>query len=301
MNGQGGVMDDFSYQYYGASNRLREVKPVLRDTVYRAGPIRTNHKVYRNITLQGGAYAPVGSPVRLNAAQNILVSPDFRAASGADFYAHVLEDTEGTFLYDGMGNLVADQDQGIRIRWTPSGKIREVRSRVDSTVISYRYNATGQRVEKKVVKDNQTSLTRYVVDAGGNVMAVYRDTTAIEQYLYGSTRLGLYRRGVRQGARTLGARQYELSNHLGNVLAVITDKVGMLTDSTWAQVTSSSDYYPFGMEMPGRSFQSGSGYRYGAQGQEKVEEIAPGHYKAEFWEYDSRIGRRWNLDPFRYL
>gem|GEM_PF-1773382 len=290
------MLDDFNYQYYGGSNRLKEVKPVLRDTVYSAGPIQTNHKVYRNITLQGGAYAPVGSPVRLNAAQNIFVSPDFRAASGADFYAHVLDDTEGTFLYDGMGNLVADQDQGLRISWTPSGKIREVRSRVDSTVVSYRYDATGKRVEKKVVKDNQTTLTRYVLDAGGQVMAVYRDTTAVEQYLYGSARLGSFKRGVRQGTRTLGARQYELSNHLGNVLAVITDKVGMRTDSTWAQVVSSSDYYPFGLTMKGRSY-SEDAYRYGFQGQEKDGEIAPGHYTAEYWEYDSRIGRRWNQDP----
>lgn len=30
---------------------------------------------------------------------------------------------------------------------------------------------------------------------------------------------------------------------------------------------------------------------------EKDDEIAPGVYTADFWEYDSRLGRRWNLDP----
>jgi len=39
------------------------------------------------------------------------------------------------------------------------------------------------------------------------------------------------------------------------------------------------------------------GYRYGFNTQEKDEEIAKGHYTAEYWEYDSRLGRRWNLDP----
>jgi RHS repeat-associated protein len=39
------------------------------------------------------------------------------------------------------------------------------------------------------------------------------------------------------------------------------------------------------------------GYRFGFNGQEKSPEIAEGHTTAEFWEYDSRIGRRWNLDP----
>lgn len=40
-----------------------------------------------------------------------------------------------------------------------------------------------------------------------------------------------------------------------------------------------------------------SSYLYGYNTQEKVDEIAPGHYTAEYWEYDSRTGRRWNLDP----
>lgn len=41
------------------------------------------------------------------------------------------------------------------------------------------------------------------------------------------------------------------------------------------------------------------GYRYGFQGQEKSDEIhGPGnHTTAQFWEYDTRLGRRWNTDP----
>ena len=59
------------------------------------------------------------------------------------------------------------------------------------------------------------------------------------------------------------------------------------------------DYYPGGMLMPGRSFNSDE-YRFGFQGQEKDDEIngtTGSHYTAQFWEYDSRICRRWNLDP----
>jgi hypothetical protein len=42
-----------------------------------------------------------------------------------------------------------------------------------------------------------------------------------------------------------------------------------------------------------------SDYRYGFNGQEKVDEIAGvgNHNTALFWEYDTRLGRRWNLDP----
>lgn len=48
--------------------------------------------------------------------------------------------------------------------------------------------------------------------------------------------------------------------------------------------------------MPGRKYSSGN-YRYGFNGQEKSDEIFEGSTTAEFWEYDSRIGRRWNIDP----
>ena len=51
--------------------------------------------------------------------------------------------------------------------------------------------------------------------------------------------------------------------------------------------------------MPGRRYNSGS-YRYGYNTQEKVLELGEGHYTAEFWEYDSRIGTRWNVDPKRF-
>jgi len=50
--------------------------------------------------------------------------------------------------------------------------------------------------------------------------------------------------------------------------------------------------------MVGRSFSTGS-YRYGFVGQEKSDEIKGegNSYTAEFWEYDPRLGRQWNLDP----
>ncbi len=50
--------------------------------------------------------------------------------------------------------------------------------------------------------------------------------------------------------------------------------------------------------MPGRSYNSAD-YRYGFNAQEKTNEIAGvgNHNTAMFWEYDTRLGRRWNVDP----
>lgn len=38
-------------------------------------------------------------------------------------------------------------------------------------------------------------------------------------------------------------------------------------------------------------------YRYGFNGQEREKEINPSVTSAEFWMYDGRLGRRWNMDP----
>jgi len=129
--------------------------------------------------------------------------------------------------------------------------------------------------------------------------------------LYGSARLGMYlpeklvtsvsTDSKQREVGYLGKQIFELSNHLGNVLATITDKklqVSLNSSSTAyfeADVQTVQDYYAFGMQMPGRKLSGG--YRYGFGGQEHSEQNAQGIYTAEWWEYDSRIGRRWNVDP----
>ena len=94
----------------------------------------------------------------------------------------------------------------------------------------------------------------------------------------------------------LGRRNYELSNHLGNVLAVISDKK-ILNGSTFeADVVSANDYYPFGMTIASRTFQTEE-YRFGFNGQERDTEININIHHAEYWKYDARTARRWNTDP----
>lgn len=53
--------------------------------------------------------------------------------------------------------------------------------------------------------------------------------------------------------------------------------------------------------MPGRKFNTPE-YAYGHGGQLADDEITDNrsHYSAEYWEYDSRLGRRWNVDPVVY-
>ena len=105
-----------------------------------------------------------------------------------------------------------------------------------------------------------------------------------------------------------GDKYYELSNHLGNVLAVISDKKipQFNTDALPSsglkvfipEVLSYSDYYPFGMLVPNRHSNSES-YRYGFQGQEMDNELKGegNSLNYEFRMHDPRVGRFFAVDP----
>lgn len=106
--------------------------------------------------------------------------------------------------------------------------------------------------------------------------------------------------------RLLQKRQYELTNHLGNVLTTVTDtKYPFDIDENgtvdWfeADVVSASDYYAFGSLMPDRNASSDS-YRFGFQGQEAENEITGQTGSHSFYKYrisDNRIGRFFAVDP----
>lgn len=301
---QGNTLHDFDYQYYPNTNKLRQVG-APEDVAYD-GALSSNTKLYRKITLKNNAYVPQGRPVELRAFEEIEMDPNFQAASGTDFYAHIVADS-GMYQYDKIGNLVLDMHEGVKINWTPYGKVREVRSKSDSFITTFRYDGAGNRIEKKVTRKDSvdvTHITHYVRDAGGNVMGVYNDSLMTEQYVYGTGRLGLYKGGNNIGQQSLGEKDYELSNHLGNVLAVITDNIGINTqDSVWASVVSTSDYYPFGLEMTGRTWHDTTlrKFRYSFNGKEKDGDGEWGDvaYDYGFRIYDPSTGRFMSIDPLR--
>ena len=95
--------------------------------------------------------------------------------------------------------------------------------------------------------------------------------------IYGSSRLGVWKRDVpvtnldstvhspfpNSGDSITfirGNKLFELTNHLGNVLATISDKrYGMTTDDSTVvyynpEVVRANDYYPFGMLQYARSY-----------------------------------------------
>jgi RHS repeat-associated protein len=59
--------------------------------------------------------------------------------------------------------------------------------------------------------------------------------------------------------------------------------------------------YAYGMEMPGRKWiGTADKFRYSHNDQEREDDLFAGANSAEYWMYDSRIGRRWEIDPLAY-
>ena len=173
------------------------------------------------------------------------------------------------------------------------------------------HDAMGQRIAKTVTNKNTTDgtdkfvTTYYMRDPRGNVLAVYEHKhgdsdngtfTLTEQHLYGAGRLGMKKRdlalNVANASEPTPVTHYELTNHLGNVMAVISDEASTAAEPT---VVSLSDYYPYGMAEPGRSWNAGD-YRFGYTGHEKESDLAEGVYTTEYRLLDTRLGRWLSVD-----
>ncbi|CAG5087467.1 RHS repeat protein [Parvicella tangerina] len=92
----------------------------------------------------------------------------------------------------------------------------------------------------------------------------------IERNIYGSSRVGMDRTCEEMIAATvsstdfehkLGMKQYECTNHLGNVLSVVTDRKHPIDDDGngfidyyQPEITKATDYSPFGVELYERNF-----------------------------------------------
>jgi RHS repeat-associated protein len=174
----------------------------------------------------------------------------------------------------------------------------------------------------------------------GELLKFGKDITWQEQHIYGSSRLGMYQsnqllvkykykysdtlqiyldsvkfdRDTNRAMRKLSHKQYELTNHLGNVLSTVLDRKTPITATGGSgssttithyegDVVFATDYYPFGSPMSwstpdssGGRMNSGVGYRYGFNNQEKEPELGD-YYAFEYRIHDARLGRFLSVDP----
>jgi RHS repeat-associated protein len=253
------------------------------------------------------------------------------------------------YAYDAIGNLTQDVAAGYNansIAWTIDQKLKSMDA--GGTKYGFKYNPMRERIMKSRVKISieQETRTYYMRDGHGKLLASYTANvqnifdpnptisglSVNEYYIYGSSRIGELQETstiypvpasnpndpnqTAQLGIPIGLKRYELTNHLRNVLAVVTDrKRGKAsTISTggaiqWfeADMLSCQQYYAFGMLMPNdvdpklrRQYSIGGyDYRYGFNGKEGDDEIKGDDNQQDYGMriYDPRVGRFLSVDP----
>ncbi|WP_181899412.1 RHS repeat domain-containing protein [Flagellimonas nanhaiensis] len=205
--------------------------------------------------------------------------------SGAD---DIGDQAANNYSYNAIGQLTGNSAEGITYSYNAQGLVTEV-TVGGNTRVKFNYNERGHRVKKEsyTTGGQLSGTTYYVRDFTGNPMAMYYrpnggSITLQEQPLYGSQRLGM-----RYEADN--SYVYELTDHLGNVRALFKK------NGSSPNLQGFTDYYPFGMTLPGMNT-LGNSYRYTYQGQEKDGETNKEAFQLRLW--DARIGRWLTVDPY---
>ena len=230
-------------------------------------------------------------------------------ASADGQHGDLANQSPGNYSYDALGQLIHDKQGKIKVSYTPAGLVNDVRyfdfanpndPQNDKQVTSFDYNERGHRIAKHSFNTDGSlnHTTYYVCDAAGQLLSMYKKTNSGEGHIstkqtelpiYGTGRLGMYYRGDKAQNKP-DQKFYQMSDHLGNVRAVIT-RIG-----NTPMVTTASDYYPFGWKMPNRGTQGGEQYRYAYQGQERDEETGWEAFELRMW--DGRLARWMSIDPY---
>jgi RHS repeat-associated protein len=189
--------------------------------------------------------------------------------------------TAGNYQYNQIGQLKLSKHNNQTFTYDVTGKVTRVTMPAGNA--DYKYDDGGFRS----TTITPAGTTHYIRDVSGNILAVYDANGNVLEYpVYGGSRLGV---AFVKGNTT--AYNYEISDHLGNVRAIVSK-----TDSL--VVEGYADYYPFGWQMPGRIAKGSNTYRFGYQGQFAEDDTeTTGYNQFEARLYDSRLGRWLTTDP----
>ena len=192
--------------------------------------------------------------------------------------------SSNNYTYDQLGQLTSDAQISNSYIWRKGDKKLSIQKSL-TMQLEFIYNPFGQRVLKieKALSNgtvipqsatNRWKYTYYAYDANGQVMATYKlvmDTTTTtfraeldERMIYGAGRIGVIQETaelIYASNQTLssvgpvyynklGKKNYELTNYLGNVNVVITDRKVVssnttvysfkYTDNGWSHCTQST-------------------------------------------------------------
>ena len=232
------------------------------------------------------------------------------------------------YAYDSNGNMIQDLNKGItKIDYNHLNlPVKILFKNSEQTKIEYLYDATGNKLAKKVF--SMTTIRVPCRDDGAESMrttsstarGITRDCSATApvqtttqylqggyQYIDGNLAFVPHAEGfvkMENGVTYF----YNYTDHLGNVRATYTDN----PDAGGVQLTEESHYYPFGLKHQGYntslcleeenggpciSTLDSMGYKYKYNGKELQDELGLNMYDYGWRNYSPDIARWTQIDP----
>ncbi|MBQ20898.1 MAG: hypothetical protein CMD31_09100 [Flavobacteriales bacterium] len=212
-------------------------------------------------------------------------------AVGSSGYTTDIENqSAANYTYNAIGEAIASVGDDETYTYYQNGLPKEIKATSTGYLkLKFEYNVLGQRL-KKTIYDGSGNADKeifYVTDIGGNLISTYeRDVTTsniIQDYSITGTKLiGMYDPDTEES-------RYFIYDHLGNVRATFRENMGAI------ELLSVSDFYPFGMVMPGRNAISTlDKLNLSYQGKE-LDQTGFHHFGSRQW--DARLGRWITTDP----
>ncbi|MBF4494421.1 hypothetical protein IR010_17890, partial [Flavobacterium sp. MR2016-29] len=161
-------MDNFTYKYIPGTNKLTNVFDVAKDIFTETG---------------------------IDIKQNLIEKANYNLGDSNTY----------NYVYDAIGQLIQDKNEGLTIDWRVDGKVEKVINSKAGVTIFFDYDGLGNRIAKRVQRGLDIVRTHYARDAQGNVLGVYEENYKVneqgnsteslyrlkEHDLFGSSRLGL--------------------------------------------------------------------------------------------------------------
>lgn len=193
--------------------------------------------------------------------------------------------TTSTYTYDFNGNVVSDSHSNIAFEIYDIDNHPVTVYKTNGDVIQYGYDANGNRMQKLV----NSTYTFYINGKDGET-----ETVNLEPYsqdvIYNILANGENIGQVKFSYPSTYSHYYYLKDHLGDV---------KMTLAANGSVDSYNDYYPFGLQMPGRNQTASADGRYKYIGVERDAETGldvTGTRRYDSW--NGRFNRTDNFDFF---
>lgn len=301
------AMDDFTYNYVAGTNQLEFVNDGVTTSTYIDD--------MEDQSLGNYKYDAIG-----NLVKDVSEGIDEVNWSVYGKVTEVLRSVGSTkpelaFAYDALNNRYSktSKEGASPLDWTKTYYVRDAAGIVMATYqADIEESSPGDYTVHFVLEEQHIYSAKRLGTRKADLELYSEDftgTLGTDLWDYTGTTTGQSTAAIDPNYCSLkrGKLRYELSDYLGNVRSIISDRklpAQVSGNIEYApDIVAAQDYYPFGMLMPGRQYINtsfaNSDYRYGFQGQEADNEVQGkgNSMSAKFWQYDSRIGRRWNRDP----